>query len=368
MTSQQLAEARQTTGDRLSASFQPLAEMQAAVEAERRARQLMEEANTRSINQLERERDSLIRELQGAKAECANAYAASEAAREARDALREEFMILREELRHRVDELGLLEDRRGAVELGLEALRKAAAAHYELDGFQQGRIAELEMALEAERRAREMAEKRATNGETPHGHEDSSRRHPETDTQHGDGEDWMYRGIRDEIRELRELMTQGCTRKHPGSTNLQHDLGDLVEYGEDTAEAVTRPRHRQGSMTLMPGALDVKQETSDQPSGPQSSWDPWAKIRAEGKVLLKVASDPVKWLLSTHTPGNLNRDVGTNNSSPRRLDGDIGQGKLEISLMACLAAVLVLSILQIMTSPPYPHDYDHGVLQVASEA
>lgn len=342
--------------------------MQAAVEAERRARQLMEEATMRSITQLEGERDYLRRELQGAQAACADANAASEAAREARDALREEFIILREELRHRVDELGLLEDRRGAVELGLEALRKAAAAQYELDRFQQGRVAELEMALEAERRAREMAEKGATNRETPSEHEESPRRHPGTYAEHGDGEDWMYRGIRDEIHELRELMTQHCRGEHPGPAAPQHDLSNLVECGEDTAEAVSGPRHRRDNTSLMPGTLDVKQETSDQPSGLQSSRDPWSKIRAEGKVLLKVASDPIKRLLSTRTPDDLNRDGWTSNSSPRRLDGDVGQGKLEVSLMACLAAVLVLSILQIMTLPPNPHDYDHGVLQVASEA
>ncbi|KAH9841801.1 uncharacterized protein C8Q71DRAFT_348974 [Rhodofomes roseus] len=119
---QELAEARRSSvaQDRLTASPQHrLIEMEAAIEAERRARHLTEDAAKRSIAQLEDERDALKRGLQAAQGECAEAKAASQAARDAKDSFREELFTTQLALRHRVDELNMLEDRRIAVELGV---------------------------------------------------------------------------------------------------------------------------------------------------------------------------------------------------------------------------------------------------------
>ncbi|KAH9936624.1 uncharacterized protein B0H18DRAFT_327837 [Fomitopsis serialis] len=99
--------------DRLTASFQqPLAEI------ERHARQVIDEATTKAMSELERERDDLKREAEIAHAKYLDANAASEAAREARNALQEELATTRQELKYRVDEVILLKERCATAVLG----------------------------------------------------------------------------------------------------------------------------------------------------------------------------------------------------------------------------------------------------------
>ncbi|KZT64901.1 hypothetical protein DAEQUDRAFT_740950 [Daedalea quercina L-15889] len=284
----ELAEARQTTGHQDGSLQRHLTEIEASIQSERRAWHLTEEAANRSISHLEHERDALSRSLESTQAESLDARAASAAAREARDALREELIASREELRRRVDELGLLEDRRTAVELGLEALRKAAAMQDELVEFMQGRIRELEGALEAERRQHaQVATGSAIAQQTDGGARPGG---PTSGV------------LREEISEPRELADQQRRRSNLATQRSWFDeLGE--DKDKDSGAMANGPRRRQGSIEAMPGSLNTQREL-DAPSrfwgsGLGSSLGHRTGMGRNIGRLLRAASEPITRLLFT---------------------------------------------------------------------
>ncbi|EPS97061.1 hypothetical protein FOMPIDRAFT_1052756 [Fomitopsis schrenkii] len=342
---QELAEARQAAGgqDRLLASLQrPLAEMEASIASERRAWTLAQEAAERGRNELERERDRLKSELYSAQEEYRTLRAAVEAMQQDKDALREELTDTRAELDHRTHQLDMLEERRIVVDSGLEVLRQAAATRDGFVDYLQDRVSSLEADSKSERH------EVGTGGEATEASQSA-----ETTS----FESAAHQKLQEAMGQPRSTVEQQLTQRLSVSASRR---SPITSNGSDihatTATADYNDHRRQISLGRMPGALRMSWEPEIPSVSPQASrTHSSSRQGGEFASLLRTASDAIKGLFESTADGKTDHGYVVGNAL-------VSQSGLEALLMACLAGVLVVSLLQLVMFPMCPQECGHGTL------